>query len=113
MVDLADDPSFQEGQVDEAMKSAQSSRRGRKPLPLQWSRVIDLQRPGPHQAEGFNIDEDCTEALENAPRPPRPNQKPWRPFFHPKAYWKELGFKDLEDNKLSVQKLKAHAKTTS
>ena len=43
MLDLADQPSFLEGQADLAMKSANSSKRGRKPLPIQWSRIIDMQ----------------------------------------------------------------------
>jgi len=109
MVDLADDPSFIEGQVDEAMKSVKSSQRGRKPLPIRWSRLIDLQNPEAQTAEGFDIEEDCAEAIENAPYPPRQTKKRWQALFHPKTYWNALGFKDLEDNKLNARKLEEYA----
>jgi len=43
MVDLADDPSFQEMQENISMKSASTTKRGRKPVPISWSRIIDFQ----------------------------------------------------------------------
>ena len=47
---------------------------------------------------------------ESLDQPPKKSKKKWKPLFHPKSYWKELGFKDLPSHVLSIRKLRAHAK---
>ena len=42
--------------------------------------------------------------------PPKKSKIKWKPLFHPKSYWKELGFKDLSSHVLNTRKLRAHAK---
>ena len=66
----------------------------------------DLDQPS---ARSFVIEEDINEAFENAYYPPKRTKKKWAALFHAKTYWNALGFKDLDDNKLSVRKLESHA----
>ena len=109
MLDLADEPSFIESQVNEAMKSASTSQRGKKALPLVWSRLIDIQNPAPPVVQSFSIDDDIADAFENAYYPPKRTRKKWQAIYHPKTYWKALDFKDIDDNKLGVKKLESYA----
>ena len=55
MLDLADKPQFQEAIEDQSMKSVESPRRGRKKLPILWSRIIDIEDPKLRLADGFDI----------------------------------------------------------
>ena len=63
MLDLVDDPSFQQSIKDASMKSGASSKRGRPKIPLKWSRIIDVDAADGARLVGFNIDEDF-ESLE-------------------------------------------------
>ena len=47
---------------------------------------------------------------ESLEAPPKKSKIKWKPLFHPKSYWKELGFKDLSSHILNTRKLRAHAK---
>jgi len=40
MLDVADQSSFPDAQVDVSMKSKSIKSRGRKPVPIKWTRVI-------------------------------------------------------------------------
>ena len=71
MLDLADKLSFQEQQSDALMGSvkdsfmaAASSGRGRKPVPLKWSRIIDMQDLDNQPLRIFDIKEDTSNVAE-------------------------------------------------
>ena len=113
MLDLADNPSFQEAQDNALMESVKSSRRGRKAVPQSWSRVIDTQTFDLEQTAGFEIDQDIMDMDEEPLKPPRKTRKQWKPYFHPNTYWQEHQFHGLEDNVLGYRALKLHAKTIS
>ena len=42
MLDIVDQPSFQESVKDASMKSVKSSKRGRPSIPLKWTRIMDV-----------------------------------------------------------------------
>jgi len=110
MVDLADDPSFQAGLDNVTMKSNQSSRRGPKPVPASWSRIIDFSNPSEVTIDGFKIQEDIDNLEDEAPQVPKSVKKTWRPLFNPKSFWGEHEKHDLKSNKLGKRALKTHGK---
>ena len=56
MLDLQDDPSVQQSMQDMEMLSKSTSRSKRQPLPLLWTRVIDLDQDEEVDIESFEID---------------------------------------------------------
>jgi len=87
MLDLVDQPSYQEAVEDAVMKSASSGKRGRKAVPPQWSRVINTNPWNEPEVESFVIDEDLVDLEEEPLIIPKKPKKQWKPYFHPKSYW--------------------------
>jgi len=110
MADLADDPSFQEMQENHSMKSASTNKRGRKPVPQSWSRIINLQDLSQSTAESFVINDDINEIGDDFIQIPNKGRKQWKPLFHPKSYWSEHQYHDLDSNKIGKRALKSYAK---
>ena len=75
MVDLADDPSFQEMQENQSMKSASTNKRGRKPVLPSWSRIIDFEDLSQRAAEIFVIEDDMNEIGEDFIKAPKKGRK--------------------------------------
>jgi len=59
------------------MKSAQSSKRGRKPIPPKWSRLIDMQQLDGDGHEGYVIDDDIDQLVDVESPVPKRGQKQW------------------------------------
>ena len=98
MVDLADQPSFQQSIKDVSMKSNPSSKRGRKPIPLKWSRIIDIDEAGFEKHTGHDIDEDMENLEDEVKRQKRRIKKEWAPLFHPKQWWSDNTEHDLQSH---------------
>jgi len=92
------------------MKSSNKSKRGRKPLPLMWSRVLDLNQAEAPPANEYGIEVDTEHMMDNMIPAPNRGKKQWRPLFHPKDWWRENENRDLGQNQLSRRVLKANAK---
>ena len=109
MLDLADQPSFLQAQEDQQMKSASSNRRGRKPVPPSWSRVIDFEGRDTVTAGVFEVDQDLMDMDDDPPRAPKGTKKHWKPYFHPKTYWKENRYPELEMNEIGPRAMQLYA----
>jgi len=110
MLDLADELSFQQEQENQSMQSITTKRRGRKPLPPKWSRIIEVDANVPRQCNGYEIAEDI-DAMSNSMAPaPNRGKQPWKPLFHPKTWWRENEKHSLISNIIERRALKAHAK---
>ena len=109
MLDLVDDPSFQQSIKDASMKSGTSSKRGRPKIPLKWSRIIDVDAADGARLMGFNIDEDFESLEEELKQQTRRQKKEWTPLFHPKDWWRDNQPHDLQKDLLGVGELQAMA----
>ena len=69
MLDLADQPSFQDTLKDASMESRSVSSRGRKKIPLQWSRVINVDLDGEEDIVAASISLDSQMPSQVAERP--------------------------------------------
>ena len=58
-----------EGEEFEIQPSVQPKKRGPKPMPVQWSRVISISEDADEDIGGFNIEYELLE-LSHAARPP-------------------------------------------
>ena len=114
MVDL---PSFQEqrsdammGSVKDSVVAPASSGRGRKPIPLKWSRIVDLQAVDGQPLEIFDINVDTSNVAEEQLKLTKQKKARWMPLFEPKDWWLDNVEHDLESNELKKRTLKALSK---
>ena len=70
MLDLADQPSFQDNLKDASMESRSVSSRVRKKIPPQWSRVInvDLDREEDIVAASISLDSQMPSQVAERPK---------------------------------------------
>ena len=92
--------SIRGSQKDVSMKSAQSSRRGRPKIPIQWSRVISFEDIQQYKTSAHEMDQDFKDLNENPLKPQRSNKKEWEILFNPKECCKDMMEKDLQSHQL-------------
>ena len=63
MISLLGAASFLGMELNVSMKSQAPSSRGPRPIPPQWSRIVDLDELGDEEHKGYEIEEDIN-ALE-------------------------------------------------
>jgi len=107
MLDIVDQPSFQESVKDASMTSASSGKRGRPRIPLKWSRIIDVDSVDGIKPKAFDIDDDFKSLGEELKQQKRRQKKEWQPLFHPKHWWKDNELHDLQQNLLDRWELVA------
>ena len=56
------------------------------------------------------IEDDINEIGEDFIQAPKKGRKQWKPLFHPKSYWSEHQYHDLDDNKLGKRALKSYGR---
>ena len=64
MLDLADEPSFIEGVSNAAMASQSSIPRGRRKIPIQWTRIMKVEGSQDDEVQVFTIEEDANHVYE-------------------------------------------------
>ena len=62
MLDLQDEPSFQEERLDVTIETVQSRGSGRRPLPNRWTRVIGMDSAGSHEIQVYSVADDLASA---------------------------------------------------
>ena len=85
-------------------------KRGRKAIPLMWSRVIDSSELLQHQSQLFDIEKDMLEIEVPEIKFGSRSKIDWAPLFDPKVYWEETTNKTLDTNVLSKRQLKTCGK---
>ena len=70
-----------------------------------WTRVIDLENTEEIDVESYEIDEDLLEIDEKPSDQPRKGEKPWKPLFYSKDFWKTNPSKKLDDYIISPDEL--------
>ena len=64
MLDLVDQPSFLQDQADANMVSQSSSRRGRKKIPIKWTRFIECATSTEPEVQLYPIEDDIDDEYE-------------------------------------------------
>ena len=82
------------------------SKRGRKKIPEQWSRVISLSKDDLSDLQVFELGPDLTLSNSMIATLTRGKKMPkWKPLFWPDKYVEEGHSLSLEDNMLSGTQL--------
>ena len=86
------------------------AKRGRKAIPQQWSRVIDLSGGAEEENQCFVINEDMQALSDHPLKPPGKNKQHWAPLFASDQFWSESKRHKLAENVLSKRQLKHFGK---
>lgn len=76
-----DEASQQEGHQDHSKKKKQGKRKGRRPLPSKWSRIINVDECDLEEIEAWPLAADLEEAAEAVPAKASKRRKEWAPLF--------------------------------
>ena len=104
------DEDDRESLNDSIDSAGTKSKRGRKRIPEQWSRVISLQHDDLNKLKTYELAPDLL--LANAIRGTPPNSKKkakWKPFFWPDEFKKTKASLKLADNQLTENQLMQYA----
>jgi len=93
-------------QANASMKSKSTMRSGRRPIPIRWTRVVDVEEPLLDEMPAFTIEEDLDLEYNAPPRLKKKGKADWKPIFEPNSFWKSLEDHDLDSNKLARRDLK-------
>ena len=94
--------------INQSKKEA--AKRGRKPIPAQWSRIIDLDEVDLEAVHVFKIEEDMEAMQEHITGSVQKNKVHWKPIYEPQAFWDESSKPSLANSVLSKRQLKTYGK---
>ena len=89
MLDLEDAPSFVEDKDNETMKSVSTKSRGRKKLPILWTRIVDIDESVEDLVDTFSIDVDISTLDDIKATKATKSKKQWEPLFYSKHFWEQ------------------------
>ena len=100
-----------EGESQNLSLDSIKSKRGRKPVAEQWSRVISLAHDDLKNLRTFELAPDLimTNAMKATATRGKRQQK-WHPIFWPEEYIKQAKSMKVEDNRLTEAGLAKYAK---
>ena len=84
------------------------SKRGRKVIPPQWSRIIDLKDVDMDKLEVFVIEQDMIRATEDAGGVSKRIRQQWTPIFEPQDFWEQSSKPRLAQSQLNKRNLKTY-----
>ena len=95
-----------ESQNKSADSIGSKSKRGRKRIPEQWSRVINIYRDDLSRLKAYELAPDLllASAVRSTPTTSKKKEN-WRPIFWPKDYEKTKASLKLKDNYLTEAQL--------
>ena len=64
-------------------------KRGRKAIPPQWSRIIDMSEVDDDKLEVFEIETDMVDDEPEQISALQKNRQEWSPLFESKAFWEQ------------------------
>ena len=110
-----DQIGFQHAKGQQVINPNQKTKgkRGRKAVPPQWSRIIDLEEDDPAEWKCYEIERDMTENAENELQPPKKQRGAWKLLFEPDDFWRNTEQKSLTQNIISKRQLKHYGNVVS
>ena len=82
MLDLADEPSFLENQIDVSMASGSIKSRGRKKIPLKWTRIFKPDDDDEKDLQHVVVKEDIEAIYADVAGLSIHKKKKWAPLFY-------------------------------
>ena len=107
----------QEGSVDsnqeESIESTSTAQRGRKKIPLAWTKVINLTKlqQNPIKIYGLFAEIELQKHLRDENR--RSTLSSWKMIFWPKDFAKQFNIEDLEKFRLNAKQMERHGVNVS
>ena len=106
MLDLADEPSFQEQRLDETIRSTSTGRSRRRPLPNKWTRIISMDSAVGDDVQSYSVTADLEAATEERTAVASRRRRQWAPLFISNDFLAEYETITLEDFALKKRQLR-------